>query len=193
MCIQPSDLVNLVTELRNLPSNSQMVEFLSEVYKAGAGDDVGQHEVAEDMLVAVVAIRPLVVVRGVVRHVLDEAAPPGLVAVQADEHPADPADPVIVEESRLADVAHLPDPADRLLPGDVLVSTHVDGQTLPLLLDHLTELVPDQTENIFGFRDVTIRGGIHLVRVPKRYLFRLGVGHGVQITGHHQIFLLCQS
>ena len=49
MRIQPSDLVNLVAKLGDLPADPQMVELLGEVYQAGAGDDVGQHEVGDDV------------------------------------------------------------------------------------------------------------------------------------------------
>ena len=126
-----------------------------------------QHELCEGVRGPGAAVRPLVVVSSSVSHVLHQATSSGLITVQTDEHPADSTDPVIVEESRLADITHLPHTSHWSLPGDGLVSTHVNGQTLPLLLDHLTELVTDQTEDIFGFGDVTVGRRILLVWSPQ--------------------------
>jgi hypothetical protein len=69
------------------------------------------------------AVGPLVVIRAPIRHrlILHQAAPAKLITVQADEHPAHPADPVVVEQRRLAHVAHLADAPHGPLPRDRLV------------------------------------------------------------------------
>ena len=87
---------------------------------------------------------------------------------------------MVVEERGLADVAHLPHAAHRPLPGDGLVSTHVEGEAGALLLHHLTELVADQPEDVFGFSNVGTRGP-HLVRREQRQLRGLGVRRGIEI------------
>ena len=76
-------------------------------------------------------IRPLVVIRILVilvrPFVLDEAAAPELMTVQAHKEAAHGADPVMVEQGGLAHVAHLAHPLDGPLPRNGLVGR---GQVL---------------------------------------------------------------
>ena len=97
----------------NIPDSQHSTISISSVKKKGYSGGT----------LACGAVGPLVVIRAPIRHcfILHEAAPAKLITVQADEHPAHPADPVVVEQRRLAHVAHLADAPHRPLPRDRLV------------------------------------------------------------------------
>ena len=91
---------------------------------------------------------------------------------------------MIVKQRRFTDVTHLPNSLDCPLPHNTLVLGEMDRETFPLLLDHVTELVADEAEDVLGLLDGHAGRGCRLVGPPQRLLRLRRVAMGVEVTGN---------
>ena len=95
---------------------------------------------------------------------------------------------MVVEQRRLAHVAHLAHPAHRSLPGHRLVRPHVEAETLALLLHHRAELIPNQAQDVLDLGEIKGGvGGLGAVRNPEGNVRGGGVLDRVQVAVHHEV------
>ena len=97
---------------------------------------------------------------------------------------------MVVEKRRLADVTHLSYAPDRRLPQHMsLVLVDIESFALPLLLNHVAELVSDQAQRVPDF--VQLNGGrVVGVRRPKVHVFLGGIALRIQVAGHDHVVAL---
>ena len=143
------EFVPLVTELRNVFLESEVVQPLGQVDQQLARDDLSDGHLLHGVGLPVIAHRPVELVGVLVLlDLLDQAGSAELVAVEADDDAASGASPMVVEQRGLAHVAVFSHPPHLGLPNDPAVLADVQGQALPLLLHHVAELVADQTQHV---------------------------------------------
>merc|ERR1719471_1734793 len=165
----------------------EMPQLGVELLQGVSGDDLGQHQGVQLVRLVVVTEQPgeVILILGVALSRLHHCGlpvDPSSVAVDADDEAALAAGPVLVEESRLADVAHLPHSLHHSLPG----GGQLLGVELRLLLSlvDLVELSREVLQDQPGSLFVHVLGTQLLAGQPELQILYLSVLFWITETRH---------